>query len=75
MDTLLVRRSFDLRGDSGAIGRTHHWQVDVQPIRDDTQIATNWDINQITLRMRYPDGERDKLVELKTFRIQKKKSQ
>jgi prepilin-type N-terminal cleavage/methylation domain-containing protein len=76
MDTLLIRKSFDMRGDSGTIGRTHRWQADVQPIRDDTQLAPpNWDINQITLRMRYPDGERDKLVEIKTLRIQKKKNQ
>jgi len=75
MDTLLARKSFDMRGDSGSIGKTHRWQVDIQPLRDDTQIATNWDINQITLRMRYPDGERDKLVEIKTLRIQKKKAQ
>jgi hypothetical protein len=33
-----------------------------------------WDINQITLRMRYPDGERDKLVEMQTLRIQKRKN-
>jgi prepilin-type N-terminal cleavage/methylation domain-containing protein len=76
MDTLLIRQSFDQRGDSGSIGRTHHWQADIRPIRDESQLATpNWDINQITLRMRYPDGERDKWVELKTFRIQKKKEQ
>jgi prepilin-type N-terminal cleavage/methylation domain-containing protein len=75
MDTVLIRKSFDARGDSGSIGRTHRWQVDIQPVRDDTQIATNWNINQITLRMRYPDGERDKLVEIKTLRIQKKKEQ
>jgi len=72
----LIRKSFDMRGDSGTIGRTHRWQVDIQPIRDYTQLATpNWDINQITLRMRYPDGERDKLVEIRTLRIQKKKDQ
>jgi len=76
MDTLLIRKSFDMRGDSGSIGRTHRWQVDIEPIRDYTQLATpNWDINQITLRMRYPDGERDKLVEIRTLRIQKKKAQ
>ncbi|MGH7766139.1 MAG: type IV pilus modification PilV family protein [Candidatus Binatia bacterium] len=75
MDTVLIRKSFAARGDSGSIGKTHRWQVDIQPIRDDTQIATNWNINQITLRMRYPDGERDKWVEIKTLRIQKKKEQ
>jgi prepilin-type N-terminal cleavage/methylation domain-containing protein len=76
MDTLMIRKSFELRGDSGTIGKTHRWQADIQPIRDDSQLATpNWDINEITLRMRYPEGERDKWVEIKTLRIQKRKEQ
>jgi prepilin-type N-terminal cleavage/methylation domain-containing protein len=76
MDEFLVRQAFDGRADAGSIGKTHRWQVDVQPLRDGTDLGATmrWDINQITLRMRYPDGERDKLVEMQTLRIQKRKS-
>ena len=76
MDEFLVRQAFDGRAGAGSIGKTHRWQVDVQPLRDGTDLGANmrWDINQITLRMRYPDGERDKLVEMQTLRIQKRKN-
>jgi prepilin-type N-terminal cleavage/methylation domain-containing protein len=77
MDEFLVRQMFDGRADAGSIGKTHRWQVDVQPLRDSTadlRTTMRWDINQITLRMRYPDGERDKLVEMQTLRIQKRKN-
>jgi prepilin-type N-terminal cleavage/methylation domain-containing protein len=76
MDEFLVRQMFDGRADAGSIGKTHRWQLDVQPLRDSTDLGATmrWDINQITLRMRYPDGERDKLVEMQTLRIQKRKN-
>ena len=75
VDTFLIRKSFDGGGESGSLGRTLRWQIDVQPIRDDTQLAgTGWDVSEITLRMRYPDGERDKFLELKTLRVTKRKS-
>lgn len=77
MDEFLVRQAFDGRADAGSIGKTHRWQVDVQPLRDNTNLGAvmRWDINRITLRMRYPDGERDKLVEIETLRIRKRKNQ
>jgi prepilin-type N-terminal cleavage/methylation domain-containing protein len=76
MDEFLVRQMFDGRAEAGSIGKTHRWQVDVQPLRDSTDLGATmrWDINQITLRMRYLDGERDKLVEVQTLRIQKRKN-
>jgi len=76
VDAFLTRQIFDARGDSGTIGRTFAWQIDVQPVRDDSQDAPpNWQINEITLRLRYPQAERDKVLEMKTLRIFKQKSQ
>jgi len=76
VDAFLTRQIFDARGDSGTISRTFAWQIDVQPIRDDSQDAPpNWQINEITLRLRYPQAERDKVLEMKTLRIFKQKSQ
>jgi prepilin-type N-terminal cleavage/methylation domain-containing protein len=74
VDAFLIRKSFDGRGDSGSIGRSHRWEIDVQPVRDDTRLeSVGWDISEITLRMRYPEAERDKLLEMKTLRVVKRK--
>lgn len=76
VDAFLIRRSYDTRGDSGTIGRSMRWQIDVQPIRDDTQAQSiGWDVNEITLRMRYPDGDREKFLEMKTLRVTKRQNQ
>lgn len=74
VDAFLTRKSFDGRGESGSIGRSHRWEIDVQPVRDDTRLeSVGWDISEITLRMRYPEAERDKLLEMKTLRVVKRK--
>jgi prepilin-type N-terminal cleavage/methylation domain-containing protein len=75
MDEFLIRQAFEPRGDAGSIGKTHHWQVDIQPLRDNKDLGAMmlFDINQITLRMVYADGERDKRIEMQTLRIQKRK--
>ena len=76
VDAFLARQIVDARGDSGSIGRTFAWQIDVDPVRDDSQDAPpNWRINEITLRLRYPEAERDKEIQMKTLRIVKQKSQ
>ncbi|HEY2986592.1 MAG TPA: prepilin-type N-terminal cleavage/methylation domain-containing protein [Candidatus Binatia bacterium] len=76
MDEFLTRKDFDGRGDAGSFGKNHRWRVDTSPLRDDSDLAPKgWDVTEITLRMRYPDGERDKLVEMKTLRVQKTKRQ
>ena len=75
MDGVLIRKSLDPRGDAGSFGRNHRWQIDLRHLRDDTQLAPiGWDVTEITLVMRYRDGERDKQLEMKTLRLLKKKS-
>jgi prepilin-type N-terminal cleavage/methylation domain-containing protein len=74
VDAFLVRKSFDGRGESGTFSRSLRWQIDVDPVRDDSQQApANWQVSEITLRLSYPEAERDKLFEMKTLRIVKKK--
>jgi prepilin-type N-terminal cleavage/methylation domain-containing protein len=76
VDAFLARQIFAPRGDSGSIGRTFSWQIDVDPVRDDSQDAPpNWQISEVTLRLRYPQAERDKILEMKTLRLFKQKSQ
>jgi general secretion pathway protein I len=75
IDSFLVRKSFEGRGEAGSFGRALRWQVDVDQIRDDSQDApANWEVAEITMTLRYPDAERDKLVQMKTLRIVKKQN-
>ena len=75
IDSFLIRKSFDTRGDSGNFGRSVRWRIDADSVRDDSQDApANWDVSEITLSLSYPDAERDKLVEMKTLRIVKHQS-
>lgn len=75
LDSFLVRKAFDGGGEAGSFGRTLKWQVDVDPIRDDSQDAPpNWQVSEITVTLSYPDAERDKLVQMKTLRIVKKQT-
>lgn len=72
-DTFLLQSSFDYRGDSGTFGKTHSWRIYVDPVRDDSQNApAGWEVSEITLRMRYPEAERDKVIEMKTLRVVKR---
>ena len=75
VDAFLIRKSFNGRGDAGNFGRTLRWQIDVDPIRDESQDAPpNWEVSEITVTLRYPDAERDKLLQMKTLRVVKKQS-
>ena len=75
VDSFLVRKSFDGRGESGSLGRALRWRIDVDPVRDDSQDAPpNWDVSEITLTLSYPDAERDKQVQMKTLRVVKKQA-
>jgi len=75
IDSFLVRKAFDGRSESGSFGRALRWQVDVDPIRDDSQDApANWEVAEITMTLRYPDAERDKVVQMKTLRVLKKQN-
>ena len=75
-DTFLLQKSFDSRGDSGTIGRTHSWRIYVDPVRDNSQDApAGWEVSEITLQMRYPEAEHDKVLEMKTLRVVKRQEQ
>ena len=75
MDKFLIRRALNAGEERGSFGSHHGWQLDIRPLRDETQLApTGWDVNEITLRMRYREGERDKQLEMKTMRVLKRKN-
>ena len=76
MDEVLIRRAFNAGEERGSFGKDHGWQIEIRPLRDEAQLApTGWGVNEITLRMRYRDGERERQLEMKTLRLLKTKSQ
>ena len=76
MDEVLARRALSEGSESGPIGRNHRWQVEVRALRDDASLArSDWDLNEVTLTMRYTEGRTEKQLEMKTLRILKKTRQ
>ena len=74
IDELLIRQRLNDGGEEGSIGGSYRWSVQVKPFQnDDPFSSTGWDLKEITLQMRYREGERERELELKTLRLVKKK--
>ena len=75
MDEALIRRALSAGEEGGSFGADHRWRLQVRPLRDEAQLAPmGLDVNEITVLMRYRDGDREKQLEMKTLRVLKKKS-
>ena len=75
IDKVLIRREVRERGEEGSLGGRYRWRLEVQPFQQDAQSSsTGWDLKEMTLQLRYREGEREKEMELKTLRLVKKKS-
>lgn len=73
MDGVLIRREVKDGGEEGTFGERHRWRLQVKPFRDETQLSTpGWELKEMTLEIRYREGERGKKVEMKTLRLVKK---
>lgn len=73
-DEMLIRQRLNDGGEEGSIGGSYRWSVQVKPFQnDDPFSSTGWDLKEITLQMRYREGERERELELKTLRLVKKK--
>jgi len=76
LDEFLIRRTLTAGEERGVFASGHGWQLEIRPLRDETELApTGWGVNEITLRMRYRDGERERRLEMRTLRVLKKKNQ
>ncbi|MCH8054750.1 MAG: type II secretion system protein [Deltaproteobacteria bacterium] len=74
MDEILIRREVPEEGEEGSFGERHRWRLEVQSLQGETPLfsPTGWELKEMTLRMSYRDGEREKQVEMKTLRLVKK---
>ncbi|MBI2349928.1 MAG: prepilin-type N-terminal cleavage/methylation domain-containing protein [Deltaproteobacteria bacterium] len=77
MDEVLIRRGVQEGGEEGSFGEKHRWRLQVKPLKVESKLlsSTAWELNEITLQMRYQDGEREKQVEMRTLRLVKTKGQ
>jgi len=76
MDEFLVHREVPEGQTEGAFGEEHRWTLNVAPVREEFKRLSPgaWELKEITLEMRYRDGEREKQIEMKTLRLVKKRS-
>ena len=75
MDEVLTRREVREGGEEGSMGGKYRWSLQVKALREETQLrsSSSLELKEITLEMRYREGEGDKEIELKTLRLMKKK--
>jgi prepilin-type N-terminal cleavage/methylation domain-containing protein len=75
MDELLARKKLSEGSDSGTLGTAGRWKSQVQTVRDASpslNLSSNWELKEVALEMTVAEGERERRVDLKTFRLTKK---
>lgn len=76
MDEVLIRRGVKEGGEGVSLVGDRRWRVQVKPLREETGLlsSTGWELEEITLKIRYRDGGRERQIEMSTLRLAKKKS-
>ena len=75
MDELLARKKLSEGSDSGMVGTAGRWKSQVQTVRDASpslNLSSNWELKEVALEMTVAEGERERRVDFKTFRLTKK---
>ena len=74
MDELLARKKLPQGDESGTFGANGRWQAQVQTVRDplSLDLAKTWELKEVALELYRLDGRRERLIDLKTYRLSKK---
>ena len=75
MDELLARKKPLEGSEAGALGAEVRWKASVQaaaPPPQSLDLASIWELKEVTLETSVIDGGRERRVEFKTFRLAKK---
>jgi len=74
MDELLARKKLPQGDESGTFGANGRWQAQVQTVREplSLDLAKTWELKEVALELYRLDGRRERLIDLKTFRLGKK---
>jgi len=74
MDELLARKRLE-GAESGKLGADGRWMAQIQTVRDapsSLALSGNWELKEVSLEMVVRDGERERQIDLKTFRLVRK---
>jgi prepilin-type N-terminal cleavage/methylation domain-containing protein len=77
MDEILLRRKIEEGAQQGSLNEKTRWKLGIEPIKepsDTLSLSSAWELKEITLDMRVTDAGRDRTVELRTYRLVRKKN-
>lgn len=77
MDEILLRRKIEEGAQQGSLNERARWKLGIEPVRepsDTLSLSSAWELKEITLDMRVTDAGRDRPVELRTYRLVRKKN-
>lgn len=77
MDEILLRRKIEEGAQQGTLNEWARWKLRIEPVResaDTLSLSSPWELKEITLDMRVTDGGRDRIVELRTYRLVRRKN-
>ena len=77
MDEILLRRKIEEGAQQGSLNERTRWKLRIGPVQepsDTLSLSAAWELKEITLDMRVTDAGRDRTVELRTYRLEKKKN-
>lgn len=77
MDEILLRRNIEEGAQQGSLNERARWKLGIEPVKepsDTLSLSSAWELKEITLDMRVTDAGRDRPVELRTYRLVRKKN-
>jgi general secretion pathway protein I len=78
MDEILLRQKIEEGAQQGSLNERTRWKLGIEPVReasDTLSLSSAWELKEITLNLRVADAGRDRTVELRTYRLVRKKNQ
>ncbi len=74
LDEVLARRILTDGTEQASFGGQNRWRLQIQTLREETQLSLSspWELKELTLEVRYREGVRERLLEMKTLRLVKK---
>ena len=77
MDEILLLRKIEEGAPQGSLNERARWKLGIEPVRepsDTLSLSSAWELKEITLDLRVTDAGRDRPVELRTYRLVRKKN-
>ena len=77
MDEILLRRKIEEGAQQGSLNESARWKLAIEPVRepsDRLSLSSAWELKEITLDVRVTDAGRDRPVELRTYRMVRKRN-